>query len=136
VSTWRKAPRRDASEPGIVRALTALGCSVQPLSGKGVPDLLVGVRGMNLLLECKAPAGPKGGTSHRDLNEDQRHWHATWRGSKPYVCRTTDDAIAAVMSAAGIQGTLRPVSTAWEQAHEPIETFPGQDPVAGGFTPG
>jgi hypothetical protein len=135
VSLLRRATRRDKSEPGIVRALTALGCSVQPLVGKGVPDLLVGCRGVNILLEVKSPPGPNGGVSGRVLNEDQRHWHATWLGAKPYVVRTTDDAIAAVMSAAGIQGQLRPVPTTWdEDALEPIETHPGQCPEASGFT--
>ena len=134
MSRWTKAPRRDVSEKGIVLALTALGCSVQPLSGKGVPDLLVGIRGMNILLECKAPSGPKGGTSGRNLTPDQETWFASWHGASPVVCRDARSAVAAVMKLAGIQGTLRPVATAWEAAHEPITTFPGQCPEAGGFT--
>jgi hypothetical protein len=99
VSLSRRNPRRDGSEPGIVRALTALGCSVQPLSGKGVPDLLVGVKGRTLLLECKAPAGPRGGVSGRGLTEDQDRWIRTWRGDRVWIARTADDAIAAVMEA-------------------------------------
>ena len=134
MSRWTKAPRRDVSEKGIVLALTALGCSVQPLSGKGVPDLLIGIRGMNILLECKAPGGPKGGTSGRNLTPDQEKWFASWHGPPPVVCRDAASAVAAVMKLAGIKGTLRPVASAWADAWEPIETFPGQDPEAGGFT--
>ena len=99
MSLYRRAPRRDGAEPAIVAALNALGCSVQPLSGKGVPDLLVGIRGLNILLECKAPVGPRGGLNGRDLTDDQRIWHATWRGSKPWVVRSAEDAIAAVRAA-------------------------------------
>jgi hypothetical protein len=90
---------RDTSEPGIVRALTAFGCSVQPLSGKDVPDLLVGVKGVNILLECKAAAGPRGGTNHRNLTPGQEKWHRTWRGGRVWVARNADDAIAAVLEA-------------------------------------
>ena len=99
MSLHRRAVQRDTSEPGIVRALTALGCSVQPLSGKDVPDLLVGIRGVNVLLECKAAAGARGGTNHRNLTEGQTRWHSTWRGLKPYVVRTADEALAAVRHA-------------------------------------
>ena len=99
MSLNRRSPRRDGSEPGIVRALTAIGCSVQPLSGKGVPDLLVGVGGLTLLLECKAPAGPRGGVSGRGLTEDQETWQRNWRGSRVWIARTTEDAIAAVREA-------------------------------------
>ena len=99
MSLYRRAPRRDGAEPAIVAALSALGCSVQPLSGKGVPDLLVGIRGLNILLECKAPVGPLGGTHGRELTDDQRIWHATWRGSKPWLVRSAEDAIASVRAA-------------------------------------
>ena len=80
-------------------ATAAFRPSWKRLSGKGVPDLLVGIRGLNILLECKAPVGPRGGLNGRDLTDDQRIWHATWRGSKPWVVRSAEDAIAAVRAA-------------------------------------
>ena len=126
MSRWTKAPRRDVSEKGIVLALTALGCSVQPLSGKGVPDLLVGIRGINILLECKAPSGPKGGTSGRNLTPDQETWFASWHGASPVVCRDARSAVAAVMKLAGIQGTLRPVNSAWADAWDGVKSQGGE----------
>lgn len=98
LSIHRQAPKRDACEPGIVRALTAIGCAVQPLTGKGVPDLLVCHRGVLVLLEVKGPLGPKGGSSGRDLTPDQEAWMAKWPGDV-WVVRTADDAIAAVREA-------------------------------------
>jgi Holliday junction resolvase len=51
----RRAARTDANQDGIVAALRGAGASVQSLAatGKGCPDLLVGWRGANLLMECK-----------------------------------------------------------------------------------
>ena len=108
MSLYRKNPRRDGSESGIVRALTALGCSVQPLSGHGVPDLLVGIRGVNLLLECKAPLG----TSEVACPVGASTKHSG-RGRVPgrggvHLARTTDDAVAAVLGVLGVQGRLTP----------------------------
>jgi len=97
------------SEPGIIRALTALGCSVQPLSGKGVCDLMVGLNGKTVLIEAKAPAGPRGGISHRGLTEDQQKWVRWWQGSPVFICRTVDQAIAVAVQELGIQGRLREV---------------------------
>jgi hypothetical protein len=103
------------SEPGIVRALTALGCSVQPLSGKGVPDLLVGLNGRMVLLECKAPRGPLGGVSGRGLTEDQQKWWRSWHGPPVWICRTVDEAIAIAMQEFEIQGRLIPVPTEFDE---------------------
>jgi hypothetical protein len=80
---------RDAVEPAIVAELQSLGCSVQPLNGKDIPDLLVGVPlprggGVNVLLEAK--------TGSAQLKPGQAKWHAAWRGSKPHVIRTAAHA--------------------------------------------
>lgn len=45
--------RRDASEPGIVDALKAVGCEVWRINGSGLPDLLVRRRGVLYGMECK-----------------------------------------------------------------------------------
>ena len=114
MSIYRRNPRRDNSESGIVRALTALGCSVQPLSGHGVPDLLVGIRGVNLLLECKAPLGVRGGASGRGLNEAQEAWARSWRGGHVHLARNTEDAVAAVLGALGAKARLTPIANEWD----------------------
>lgn len=93
------AKRRDKNEPEIIRALEAIGCTVERLNAKGVPDLLVGIRlddafgpGMHLqtdrLLEVK---GSKGA-----LTSDQVKWWSAWRGRAPLLVRTPEEAIEAM----------------------------------------
>ena len=73
----------------IASALRAIGSTVELLHevGKGCPDLLVGFRGKNYLLECK--------TEHGKLSPRQCEWHQSWRG---HVCVVTspEEAVAAV----------------------------------------
>ena len=92
----RRAAKRDKNEAAICLALEAVGATVERLSGADLPDLLVGFRGVNTLMEVKQPAGKKGGTSHRDLLPGQAAWHATWRGAAPVVVRTVAEAMAAI----------------------------------------
>ena len=75
----RYAARVDKNQSEIVSALRAAGASVQSLAaiGKGVPDLLVSIRGVNLLMEIKDGNKPK---SAQKLTEDQLKWHGTWQG--------------------------------------------------------
>lgn len=79
-----RAAKVDATQAAIVAALRKAGCSVQSLAsvGKGCPDLVVGIRGMNLLVECK-----DGGKvpSARRLTPDQCEWHIFWRGQVAVV---------------------------------------------------
>jgi hypothetical protein len=91
----RRAAKRDANEPGIISALRAVGCLVQPLSGPGVPDLLVWSpwrRGL-MLLEVK-----DGGKvpSARELTEAQRAWHGEWSQAPVEIVNGIDDALVAV----------------------------------------
>lgn len=90
----RRAAKTDANQGEIVAALRAAGCSVQGLAfaGKGVPDLLVGIDGVNVLMELKDGSLPP---SARRLTPDQVTWHATWRG-RVYVVKTIAEALAAV----------------------------------------
>lgn len=76
----RRAAKVDANQAEIVAALRAVGATVQPLHavGQGCPDLLVGYRGINFLLEVKDGEKPP---SARKLTPDQVSWHDTWRGS-------------------------------------------------------
>jgi hypothetical protein len=75
----RRAARIDANQDAVVVALRAAGASVQSLAavGKGVPDLLVAIRGVNLLLEVKDGSKMP---SERRLTEDQIMWHGSWNG--------------------------------------------------------
>jgi hypothetical protein len=79
----------DGNAASIVSALRAVGASVEliasPVRRAGIPDLLIGFRGRNWLLEVKRPAsGPRGGGAGV-LSEDQRAFIATWRGSVAVV---------------------------------------------------
>ena len=90
----RRAAKTDANQGEIVQALRDVGCTVQSLApvGDGVPDLLVGYRGVNLLLEVKDGNKPP---SARKLTPDQEKFHATWRGQKAVVT-SREEALRAV----------------------------------------
>jgi hypothetical protein len=76
----RRHGRIDANQREIVAALRAAGATVQSLAdvGRGCPDLLVGYRGVNYVLEIKDGDKPK---SAQRLTVAEVHWHYTWRGS-------------------------------------------------------
>lgn len=80
----RRASKVDANQAEIVRALRGVGCSVQPLHavGGGVPDLLVGYRNNNFLVEVKDGNKPPWA---RQLTGQQREWHDAWRGNVAVV---------------------------------------------------
>jgi len=86
--------RVDANQKAIVSALRKAGASVQSLAtvGDGCPDLVVGFRGDNYLLEIKD--GNKS-PSKRQLREKQRDWHERWRG-RVCVVENCADALAAI----------------------------------------
>jgi len=85
----RRAAQRDANEPEIVTALEAVGASVERLDAGpgGIPDLLVGYRGANYLLEVKTASGK--------LRRAQLTWHPEWRGQVSVV-RTAEEAWAVI----------------------------------------
>jgi hypothetical protein len=95
----RRAARRDDNEKAIVDALRAAGAFVWFLDAKGVPDILCGFRGRFLLLEVKAPAGPKGGTSHRELRPSQEKFFEVCRSKRlpVFVVRSAEEALEAVV---------------------------------------
>lgn len=84
-----RAARVDRNQREIVAALRRVGASVQPLHtvGGGVPDLLVGFRGGNYLIEVKSEKGIHSG--------DQVEWHGAWRG-RVETARNVDDALSAI----------------------------------------
>lgn len=95
----RRAAKVDVGQGSIVVALRAIGATVEILSGvgRGVPDLLVGWRSGNYLLEVKEPEGVRGGCSRdgQKLTPDQVRWHDRWRG-RVHVVRSIDEAFDAL----------------------------------------
>lgn len=90
----RRAAKVDENQAGIVKALRAHGWSVLSLAamGKGCPDLLVGAKGVNLLLEVKD--GSKA-PSKRRLTEDETRFFGAWNGHRALV-ETAEQAVAEV----------------------------------------
>jgi hypothetical protein len=82
----RKYGRVDLNHGEIVAGLRAIGCSVQSIAsvGDGVPDLLVGIHGINLLMEVKSGYG--------DLTAEEQVWHNGWTGQVSIV-RSIEDAV-------------------------------------------
>lgn len=80
----RRAARIDANQPAIVQGLRKAGCTVQSLAaiGKGCPDIIVGLRGVNYLMEIKD--GDKV-PSQRKLTPDEKEWIEKWRGQVAVV---------------------------------------------------
>lgn len=87
----RKRARVDDNQKQIVDALRKAGASVQSLAtiGNGCPDLLVGFRGTNYVIEVKD--GSKC-PSKRILTPDEEIWSIKWDGSY-YVAHSVDDAL-------------------------------------------
>lgn len=90
----RRAAKIDANQREIIKALRAVGATVQSLAniGKGCPDLLVGYRADNALMEVKDGAKPP---SARKLTDDEAQWIGQWRGTV-YVVTSVDEALAAI----------------------------------------
>ena len=86
--------RTDSNQKAIVAALRKYGCTVLMLHevGSGCPDLLAGIDGMNILLECKDGTKPP---SKQKLTPEQIKWHWAWMGQADVV-RSPVEAIRAV----------------------------------------
>ncbi len=84
MSLHRRAARRDTNEREIIEALIVVGASVQQLSVKGCPDLLVGYRGVNWLMEVKTDKG--------ELTEAEFAFMEDWEGQADVV-RSVDEAL-------------------------------------------
>lgn len=85
----RRAARIDANHTAIVDALRGIGATVTSLAavGGGAPDLLIGHRGRNFLIEVKD--GDKS-ASRRCLTDDQVIWHNAWKGQVGIVLSPLD----------------------------------------------
>ena len=92
----RRAAKIDRNQPEIVKGLRQYGATVTSLAavGAGCPDLLVGYRGANYLMEVKdGELAP----SARALRPTQVEWHGDWRGQVAVVY-SLDDAIDVLRS--------------------------------------
>lgn len=85
--------RTDANQATIVKALRKYGATVVSLhkQGKGCPDLLVGYKGKNFLMEVKNPKTRWRFTSY------QKKFFAEWCGQVAVV-ETSEAAIALLQS--------------------------------------
>ncbi len=89
--------RTDANHQEIVNALRRIGASVVDLSGvgDGCPDLLVGFRGKNYLMEVKDGAKKP---SERRLRKTQVEFFQNWTGQAAKV-----EIIADALAVLGIK---------------------------------
>ena len=90
----RRAAKVDRNQSEIVDALRKAGATVTPLHavGKGCPDLLVGWRGDNFLMEVKDGDLPP---SARKLTPDQQTYHALW-GGQIVIVTSVEEALNAL----------------------------------------
>lgn len=96
----RTRARVDDNQTLIVQTLRQYGASVQPLHtvGKGCPDLLVGFKGVNFLIEIKDGLKIP---SKRRLTPDQQNWHELWAGQVTIVTNCAE-ALALMERQCGI----------------------------------
>lgn len=85
------AARTDANQPMIVDTLRGMGATVAitASAGAGFPDLVVGYKHVNLLVEVKDPDQP---TNNQKLTPKQVEFHAGWRG-QICIVKTQNEAI-------------------------------------------
>ncbi len=85
----RRAAKVDANQAQVVTGFRSAGATVQSLAniGQGCPDLLVGYRGRNYLIEVKDGSKPP---SARTLTDDQQEWTQNWRGQWEIVQDLSD----------------------------------------------
>ena len=88
----RHAARIDANQEQIVSALRAMGATVRIVTqGNGLPDLLVGFRGVTVLMEVKD--GQKV-PSARKLTPAEQKFFDEWQGGIVAIVNSVDEAIA------------------------------------------
>lgn len=84
--------RTDSNQSTLVKQIRTIpGVSVVSIheKGQGVPDLLVGHRNKNYLLEIKDPSKPP---SKRRLTPDEETFHQQWNGQIAVV-HTLEDVL-------------------------------------------
>lgn len=111
----RRAAAVDGNQPDIVRALRAVGATVQHIHqvGHGCPDLLVGYRRQTFLLEVKDPTKPP---SKQALTEDETAWHAIWRGLPVSIVHSPEEALKAIGALPVFEKQVADVWAAYDKA--------------------
>jgi Holliday junction resolvase len=91
------AAKADDNQREIVRALRDAGATVVHLHtvGGGCPDICVGYRGANYLIEIKDGSKPP---SAQKLTPAQLDWHRDWRGRAAVV-----NSVEAALKVIGVQ---------------------------------
>ena len=92
---FTRAARIDDNQRAIIKALEAVGATVQSLAsvGRGCPDLLVGFRSQKFLFEVKDGNKPP---SRRALTPDEEAWHGWWQGGVVEVITSPKQALIAI----------------------------------------
>lgn len=90
----RRAAKVDSNQSLITEHLRRMGYSVQLLHtiGKGCPDMIVGIKGRNYLIELKD--GEKT-ASGKKLTVDEKKWHQVWRGQVA-ICESLDEILKVI----------------------------------------
>ena len=87
----RKFARKDGNHKEIIQAFRDLGASVFDTAslGSGFPDIVIGMKGSNVLVEIKDGSLPP---SKRKLTPDEIKFHELWRG-KVVIINNVDEVI-------------------------------------------
>lgn len=99
-----RAYRKDASHAGVVATFKAQGCSVLTIheSAVGAPDLVVGLLGVDRMVEVKPTKEQAKAGEHikRDTapRPSQVKFHSAWRGARINVVHSPEEALALVAS--------------------------------------
>lgn len=90
----RRAARTDANQQRIVEVLRGVGATVHPTHqlGAGFPDLVVGFRGVNYLLEVKDGNKPP---SKQALTDDEAEFITGWLG-QVHIVNSDESALRAI----------------------------------------
>lgn len=88
MSIHRYAARKDRTHDEVVARFRAAGCTVHNWGVDGAPDIVVGIRGVTILVEVKdGTLAP----SKRRLTPKQDAWHRTWRGAPVVIVECPED---------------------------------------------
>lgn len=93
----RRAGRTDANQTAVVQALRNMGCSVAITSGagNGLPDIIVGVHGVNLLIEIKDSEKVP---SAKKLTPAEQYFVDNWKGLAVKIVETPEEAVNYVVA--------------------------------------
>jgi hypothetical protein len=96
-----KAAHRDKAERPIIQALRSVGASVYAVSGKDIPDLLVGFGGVTYLFEVKSrilseEKGRKARVRETAISPGQKEFAETWKGGPARFIYEPAEALRAI----------------------------------------